>query len=206
MVDMLAAKYEGIDIKEIRLPFSVENVVAKVISRVNRTDFLWQQYSVFADCFFLKGDKVINIEDLPLEYLKDKTKHHEGFAFFLTLEYGEKIVGDPFTVKRIDRDDVKRASDSKFLHPVLRKYQGCKFICDHHIIEDLEAKWTDDLSHAAPLREFLIEELGQEPKTVINWAQKNYFRCLTLAAEREWKQRTATSTDLDSIRYHQYTH
>ena len=71
----------------------------------------------------------------------------------VTLEFGPRVEGDPFKANRIRRDNVARAADSNLLHPVIREYKGGRQLSEHHVIEDLEARWKRE-EHVIPLRRY----------------------------------------------------
>jgi hypothetical protein len=76
----------------------------------------------------------------------------------LTLEFGQRKFDNPFNVERIGRENVKRAEDSNFLHPIVRHYQDGKLLAEHHVIEDLAAEWREP-EHVEPLLAFLDQRL-----------------------------------------------
>lgn len=154
LCDILACKYANAALSFETFDFDIDAVVAKLLDRVNRSGGIWQQPGFFADCFLVQDDRVRYYRELPFEYLRQATAAHDGYVFLLTLEYGHEIVGDPFCVERVHRDDVDHAKHSQFLHPVVRYYHYGEYIGDHHVIEDLEANWVEAV-HYEPLRAFL---------------------------------------------------
>ena len=82
--------------------------------------------------------------------------------YLITLEYGDFGREDPFTVERIHRNNVERAADSKFLHPIVRRYRGLEWINEHHVLEDLVGEWTEDV-HRDPLLAYFKDCLVAKP-------------------------------------------
>jgi hypothetical protein len=89
----------------------------------------------------------------------------------LTLEFGQRKFDNPFNVSRIARENVKRAEDSNFLHPIVRHYRDGKLLAEHHTIEDLAAEWRE-AEHIEPLLEFLSKQLPVEHRSPAVDAQK----------------------------------
>ena len=96
-------------------------------------------------------------EELPVSYVHDSEFGEHERYFLITLEYGpEHAFDDPFNVQRVERNDVKNANQSNFLHPIVRHYSGSTLISEHHVIEDLAAQWLEDV-HTQPLLQYFSE-------------------------------------------------
>jgi hypothetical protein len=78
----------------------------------------------------------------------------------LTLEFGYDVeqMRDPFAIERIHKDDTEHASESAFIHPVIRRFFGSTLVAEHHVIEDLAGEWLEDI-HSQPLQAFLQNHL-----------------------------------------------
>lgn len=112
-----------------------------ILGRVNVVSSIWQQPAVLAEFFRFDDERYQHYEALPVEYgVEDYFAKDKVVA--LTFEYGSHMSGDIFNQSRIARDNLGQASDSQFLHPVLRYYDCGVLRGEHHVIEDLEAKWT----------------------------------------------------------------
>jgi hypothetical protein len=76
------------------------------------------------------------------------------------LEYGESLVDeDPFNIQRTHRHDSDHAHQSRFLHPIIRRFDGDQLLSEHHIIEDLYGIWLENC-HINPTRGFFQKELS----------------------------------------------
>ncbi len=92
----------------------------------------------------------------------------------MTLEYGPNYdTFDPFSVTRIQREDVEQTHNSNFLHPVGRCFERGNLMAEHHIIENLEAEWAETAfpledEHIKPLQTFFQQQLGtiDQPEVV----------------------------------------
>ncbi|MDJ0841009.1 MAG: NAD(P)-binding domain-containing protein [Acidobacteriota bacterium] len=130
-----------------------------VIQRVNRTSALWQLFGFLADVVSVDGDQAAYYEEIPVDYVHDGPLGRSGHYYLVTLEYGpHHETNDPFNVTRIDRNDAAHADQSNFLHPVIRYFSGDKLVEEHHIIEDLESSWIEDV-HVQPLLTFFRNTL-----------------------------------------------
>ncbi|MFD7816841.1 FAD-dependent oxidoreductase [Streptomyces sp. NPDC059785] len=141
---------------------ATERAVDAVITRVNRSSALWQQFGVLGDLLLLGPDGSLRYaEEVPVGHVPDTVRAGEFGAVaahaVITLEYGEdhdKV--DPFdvTAGRKSQQDVA-GLDGRYLHPVVRWYQGGGFVAEHHLTENLENEWDSEEVHRAPLRAFL---------------------------------------------------
>ena len=82
--------------------------------------------------------------------------------YVITLEYGEGIhkIRDVFAIDRAHNLDATEAGRSQFLHPIIRRFSGTKEVSAIHIMEHLEANWTQP-HHTEPLLEYLDEQVPQ---------------------------------------------
>jgi thioredoxin reductase len=137
-----------------------EDLTAAVIDRVNRTSALWQQFGFLCDVLTVDGRTATHHEELPVDYVHDGEFGGHDHYYLVTLEYGpHHVAPDPFNVTRIERHDHGRANDSNFLHPVVRRFAGGDLGAEHHVIEDLQAEWREDV-HVKPLLEFFRRDLA----------------------------------------------
>jgi thioredoxin reductase len=131
-----------------------------VIKRVNQTSALWQQFGFLCDYVSVDpGGQVAHYyEELPVSYVRESDFGEHERYFLITLEYGpEHAFNDPFNIERVERNDVRNASRSNFLHPIVRHYSGSILISEHHVIEDLAAQWLEEV-HTQPLLKYFSKE------------------------------------------------
>lgn len=138
-----------------------EDVAQALLDRVNRSSAIWQQPGFLGDIVELKvgAGNADYFEEVPLDYAAECVMP-AGHWLQLTMEYGTRKPVDPFCVDRVHREDVQGASDSTFLHPVVRYFADGALAAEHHVIEDLEAEWKEP-EHALPLIEFVAGVLSQ---------------------------------------------
>ena len=133
-----------------------------IITRVNRSSALWQQFGFLGDVITVSGADARYHDEVPVAYFAQNglftADHDYEHAFVVTLEYGpdhDKI--DPFdiTVSRIAQDVPGQAHDAAYLHPVVRYHREGQLIATHHLAENLENEWDRPPVHVVPLAAFL---------------------------------------------------
>jgi thioredoxin reductase len=161
---MLERKYHGEEWPHRLLPAEPQALADAVITRVNRTSALWQQFGFLCDLITVDPDGTArHYEELPVDYVLRNTT---GDYVTVTLEYGpDHDRFDPFdiSVGRIAQSDAESAAKGRYLHPVVRAYRLGAFVAEHHVTENLENEWTDETVHREPLQAFLARELGRVP-------------------------------------------
>ncbi|MFG3252520.1 FAD-dependent oxidoreductase [Streptomyces sp. NPDC048172] len=140
-----------------------ERAVDAVITRVNRSSALWQQFAVLGDVLLLAPDGTARYaEEVPVRHVPDAVRAGDFGALaahaVITLEYGEDHDRvDPFdvTARRNSQQDT-HGLDGRYLHPVVRWYREGEGECvaEHHLTENLENEWDSEEVHRAPLRAF----------------------------------------------------
>lgn len=164
LASLLLEKHENISQCSERTDIDAEQITQKLLSRVNRSGGLWQQPGFIADVAARVGDEFLYINELPKDYIASRTFEGSSDLYVLTLEYGAPIVGDPFAVERIHRENISQADDSQFLHPVVRRYYNGKLVARHDVIEDLESHWVEP-EHIVPLVAFFDTQLLNDSPT-----------------------------------------
>jgi thioredoxin reductase len=145
-----------------KLDGTPEAMTGAIITRVNRSSALWQQFGFLGDVITVSGADARYHEEVPVAYFAHtglSTADHEyEHAFVVTLEYGpEHDQVDPFdiTVSRIAQDTAGQAHDAAYLHPVVRYHRDGQVIATHHLAENLENQWDRHQVHVVPLATFL---------------------------------------------------
>lgn len=144
------------------------SITEAIIQRVNKSSALWQQTEFLCDLIIIPGQGEVAhyYAEVPTDYVHDSPFGKQEHYYTLTLEFGEftpETAPDPFAIRRVHKEDVENASQSLFLHPVIRRYCGDTFIAEHHIIEDLAAEWREDV-HVKPLMEFIQSQISHREK------------------------------------------
>jgi thioredoxin reductase len=146
---MLSAKNHQVGWPAVELELDAEALARHVLGRINRCSDLWQQQAFLADAAVVGPDgQVEYMCGMPVAYIR---------CFVVTLEFGPPVEGDPFKSARIRRDNVVQAASSNFLHPAIREYENGAAVSEHHVIEDLEAQWTEEEEHVGPLLAYFDE-------------------------------------------------
>lgn len=157
---ILEQRYHGTPWPSRAVPRTPTEIAQALLSRANQSSSLWQQPGFLCDVVQLSGGprSAEYYEELPVDLAKESSMR-QGECLMLTLEFGS-IETDPFAMERIHRLDTRRASQSVFLHPVVRYYVQGSLAAEHHVIEDLAAIWNEP-EHYEPLQEFLVDVLSE---------------------------------------------
>ncbi|MFF1461889.1 NAD(P)-binding domain-containing protein [Streptomyces sp. NPDC058330] len=158
----LRQRHHGADWPVTVVGDATERAVEAVITRVNRSSALWQQFGVLGDVLLVAPDGTMRYaEEVPVDHVPDAVRAGDfgqvDAHAVVTLEYGadhDRV--DPFdvTAGRKSQQDVA-GLDGRYLHPVVRWYRAGEFVAEHHLTENLENEWDDEEVHRAPLRAFL---------------------------------------------------
>jgi thioredoxin reductase len=160
---ILEQKYHAVDWPHRSLPEDPDALMEAVIARVNRTSALWQQFGFICDLLVVDDTGARYYEELPVDYVHEHQCRDARCYFTISLEYGpdhDRL--DPFdiSVGRISQNEVERARQSRYLHPVIRHFDRSVMISEHHVAENLENDWTGVKTHREPLREFFAHEIA----------------------------------------------
>lgn len=128
-----------------------------MITRINRTSALYQQFGFLGDVLTIDGDTARYLEEVPVARVLDDPPEN---AFVVTLDYGpdhDKI--DPFDfVARASQDQANDHGEGHYLHPIVRHYRRGELVATHHVTENLENEWDREV-HIGPLTAFFTKEL-----------------------------------------------
>ncbi len=160
---ILERKYYDRELPNQLVEATPESLTKAIIKRVNQSSGLWQQTGFLCDTIVISSDgkTARYYEEVPTDYVNDsKLGQHEHY-YTVTLEFSKEIdkVQDPFAINRVHKDDAKNASQSAFIHPIVRRYCRNTLISEHHVIEDLASEWLEDI-HVQPLVEFFSSQLS----------------------------------------------
>jgi thioredoxin reductase len=176
---ILDRKYEGVQWPHQVLPATPQALADAVLARVNRSSALWQQYAFLCDLIELgaaggaagAGSAVRYYQEVPVDHVLDggfgvaERQHADepgtSRCFTVTLEYGAgHDTIDPFDI------DLGRAweadpthEEDRYLHPVIRRYEGGELVSVLHLPEDVCNDWSREADYRTPLRGFLTRAL-----------------------------------------------
>ena len=170
LYQMLDYKYHNQQLPCQIIDCTAENLMQTIIQRVNKSSALWQQTGYLCDLAVISEDdkKVRYYKEIPTDYVHDSYLGKQENYYTITLEFGLDIIfasPDPFAVERIHKDDIERANLSPNLHPIIRRFCGNKLIAEHHVIEDIDSEWVEDV-HTNPLLKFLHHQLLNESESI----------------------------------------
>jgi thioredoxin reductase len=153
---LLEQRYEGQALPSTPVEASVAGLTQAVITRLNTSSALWQQFGFLCDAIIFDWPGHARLyEELPVDYLPD-SEFGRCEYYTVTLEF-RPYHGDPFGRKREPRPE--RADQSVFLHPVIRHYARGALVREFHLLENLFGEWEMEELHIAPLRRFFEEQL-----------------------------------------------
>jgi thioredoxin reductase len=149
---------------------TAESITESIIQRINQSSALWQQTGFICDLVVVSGQGEVAqyYADIPTDYVHESPLGEQSHYYTVTLEFGsvtKEMIPDPFAIQRVHKNDIDNASQSLFLHPVIRRYQGSTLIAEHHIIEDLAGEWSEEV-HIQPLQQFLQRQLSHQAKRI----------------------------------------
>jgi thioredoxin reductase len=176
---ILARRYEGTPWPHRPVPAEPGALAAAVLDRVNRSSGLWQQYAFLCDLIELppaggdgdgggsygrggdgRGPGVARYqEEIPVDHVLDRSPGGFGAPdrfLMVTLEYGAgHDTIDPFDVEVGRRWEEEHPHEDRYLHPVVRYFEGHRLVARLPLPEDLCNDWSGERSHQVPLRQFL---------------------------------------------------
>jgi thioredoxin reductase len=160
---MLELKHHGQQWPYHALAADPDALMAAVLTRVNRSSALYQQFAFLGDVVAVDRDGARYYEELSVDYAHTAGFVSAGDYFVVTLEYGpghDKV--DPFDVdqNRISQSDTETSHLGRYLHPVVRHYREAELLAEHHVTENLENEWTGP-QHREPLRAFFARALSE---------------------------------------------
>ena len=158
LADLLNAKNHGATWRSTSIQASPSVLAEMMLGRVNRSAGLWQQPGFIVDVIGVNDEGAELFKEMPVGFGLNFAGNRFDEYFTVSLEYGDPIVGDPFKVERVHRQNIMESHRSKFLHPIVRHYRLGSLVAEHNVIEDLEAIWLEE-EHITPLIKFLTNSL-----------------------------------------------
>lgn len=161
---ILEHKYHNQELPYQLVTFTSEKLVEAIIKRVNRSSGLWQQTGFLCDLIIIsEEDKTAKYyQELPKDYIHESYLGDCDHYYTVSLDFGYEVnkMPDPFNINRVHKDDTIHASQSAFIHPIIRRFCKNTLIAEHHVIEDLASEWFENV-HILPLLEFFNNQLSK---------------------------------------------
>jgi thioredoxin reductase len=170
LAHIMERRAQGGDWPNRTVPRTAEAITKAVLARANRSSALWQQTGFLCDVIVVPacGGPVRYYEEVPVDYAISSEFGANGNIYALTLEFGNEIIDrspDPLAIARVHKDDVANAHLSTGIHPIVRRYASGALLNTHHVIEDIESEWIEDV-HVLPLIRYFEAQLAEAPATV----------------------------------------
>ncbi|HET6703676.1 NAD(P)-binding domain-containing protein [Amycolatopsis sp.] len=157
LVKVLNERYHDVPWPHTELPAKPDGLTGAVITRINRTSGLYQQFGFLGDVVVVAGDTARYLEEVPVDRV---LANPPDDAYVVTLDYGpdhDKV--DPFDfVARAAQDKANDHGEGHYLHPIVRHYRRGELVATHHVTENLENEWDKEV-HVEPLTAFFTREL-----------------------------------------------
>jgi isopentenyl diphosphate isomerase/L-lactate dehydrogenase-like FMN-dependent dehydrogenase/thioredoxin reductase len=178
LTHMLDAKYEGTPWPCRELAPDPKVLMDAILTRLNRTSALWQQFHFMSDVVVVDRDEgtARYFEEVPVDHVLEGDFAGDADAFVCTLEYGpghDEI--DPFDIAVGREWEDAHKHDDRYLHPVIRHYRGGILYADLRLAENLDNDWTYETEHREPLRTFIERQLGATAPAVAPTADAPVF-------------------------------
>ncbi len=159
LFDIMNYEHDDVPFPSQQLTLDPEAITKFLIGQINQTSALWQQTGFLGDVLVIdeNRDTATYYEGLPVDYIHEGPLGENEHYYVVTLEWGQKYFDeckDIFAMSRVNKNDVTNADKSAFIHPVIRKYNRGQEVGEHHIIEDFESEWLEEV-HVAPLLSYL---------------------------------------------------
>lgn len=167
---ILEQKYQNKELPSQTVSLTPQKIVDAIIKRVNVSAGLWQQTGFLCDVIVVSSkDNIAQYyQELPTDYVHESELGNNNHYYTVTLEFGLDIFQtnkNPFAIERVHKENIKAASESAFVHPIIRRFSQGKLVAEHHVIEDLASEWLEDV-HIQPLLNFFNIHIPDYPKTM----------------------------------------
>lgn len=159
LFNILRKRYEGQPLPSQDVAKTAEALTSAMLERINKNSGLWQQFAFLCDVLNVDTDGDARYyQEMQIEYAHTVEFAGSGGYFVITLEFGS-AVSDPFAIDR--NPDPAFASESKFLHPVVRYCAHGVALDEQHLLEDLHSDWSKPC-HYEPLLQFVSSKLAPQ--------------------------------------------
>ena len=140
---MLEARYQGNAWPYTEYPLDVEVLASATMERINRSSALWQQSGFLCDLLIIAEDEQVAryYNELPTAYVGESAFGQHAEYYTIMFEYGPDYADYPFEFER--HVEANKAHLNPQLHPVIRHYRHGMLVNEHHVMENIEARWPE---------------------------------------------------------------
>ena len=140
---LLRQRYGGVMLPHEIVPLRACKLAEAVTKRICRTSGLWAQFGFLCDVIVADVQKGIarHICELPIDYVHESEIGRSEHYYTISFEWGT-YTGDVFRIER--HPSFQRAHESKFLHPIVRRFSRGELISEHHVLEDLLGMYSSE--------------------------------------------------------------
>ena len=159
---ILDEKYYGDPLPHHEMPATAEALLEQILDRINQGPGIFLQPAFLTDVAVVSESEGVTryYEDLRRDYVPQSSLSENAHYYTISLEYG-KFEGDPFSVER--DPDPDKGMEAAYLHPVIRRFGFGELLSEHHIQDDLESEWYQEI-YVAPTRAYLKETFSSVPE------------------------------------------
>jgi thioredoxin reductase len=151
---LLEYKYEGVPLPCETIGSDPEQVLEKILNRLNTGSGIILQPGFMNDVVVIKNGTAEFYTDMRHDYIHYGMLGQNEHYYTVSLEYGH--FDDPFSTER--NPDPEMGDTSSYIHPVIRRFSYDQLVAIHHIQDDLENEWVLD-EYVKPARAFFRAQL-----------------------------------------------
>jgi hypothetical protein len=151
-------KHHGVEWPFVQVPATPEVVFERILYRVNNGSGIFLQPGFLCDVMVVSDEDQTAryYEDIRLDYVQKGWLGQNKHYYVITLAYGH-FEGDPFSIERDPSPEM--ADHAAYLHPIIRRFDHNVMISQHHIQDDLESEWTQEV-YTEPAMKYFRAELN----------------------------------------------
>ena len=163
--NILEQKHHNKELPAQLITLNSEKIVDAIIQRINISAGLWQQTGFLCDAIVISEQNKYAkyYQELPTDYVHESELGLNHHYYIVTLEFSLNIFKtnkNLFAIERVHKENIAAASESAFIHPIIRRFSKGQLVAEHHVIEDLASEWLEDV-HIQPLFKFFDSQLSE---------------------------------------------
>jgi thioredoxin reductase len=150
MARLLTERYDAAPLEGYQVSAEPALLTQTILDRLNHSSALWTQFEYLVDVYVPENGGLTLYQELPEDYAIERFGDR---CLTAGLRWGSRDIPDVFAIKRRPVPD--KAHESAFIHPVIRSWRDGERVGEQHLLEDLSARWRDQVRHVEPLQAFL---------------------------------------------------